>query len=349
VTNSLAGSGDFALYRVEVGAGEHLIVQMHGDGAYDKHELYVRYGTVPTRTQYDVAGKEADQPGQVLDVPVTVAGSYYVLAHVSYDGSSVDTYRLRADTDSTLAALTVGQVVTGDLINSGDFDVYRLALGTNSRVIVQLKGDATSDANELYVRYGAAPTLSQWDWAAKAPNQPRQVLEIPAGLAGNYYVLAYGRYDSGSVDSYQLRADTPSTAPLLPIGQMVTNSLADSGDFSLYRVEVGAGEHLIVQMRGDGAYDKNELYMRYEAIPTRTQYDVAGKEADQPGQVLDVPVTVAGSYYVLAYVSYDGSSVDTYRLRADTDSTLAALTVGQVVTGDLINSGDFDVYRLALG
>ena len=118
----------------------------------------------------------------------------------------------------------------------------------------------------------------------------------------------------GPLDSQLLPAsDAPQAegeSSPLPLGQWVSGSLANTGASVSYQVSVEAGQRLMVQLDGSYSVDDNELYVRYGALPTTTQYDAAGKVANLSDQYLEVPLTQAGTYYILVRCTEDWGGDD---------------------------------------
>lgn len=88
--------------------------------------------------------------------------------------------------------------------------------------------------------------------------------------------------------------------PALALGTPAAGTLAD-GQAAYYRVDVAAGEALVVTFDGAQSAGATELYVRFGAPPSRTTFDVRGADALGVGQRAVVGRTQAGTYYVLAY------------------------------------------------
>jgi RHS repeat-associated protein len=80
VTGVLA-QGQSAYYRIDVKAGETLQVKLDSLAAGGANELYVRYGGVPSRSEFDYGFSDAFSADQQVFVPTTRGGTYYVLAY----------------------------------------------------------------------------------------------------------------------------------------------------------------------------------------------------------------------------------------------------------------------------
>lgn len=68
-------------YRLNVGAGKTLQLSFDSASEVAANELYIRFGAMPTRGQFDFAFSEPFAPDQEITFPTTNAGSYYILAY----------------------------------------------------------------------------------------------------------------------------------------------------------------------------------------------------------------------------------------------------------------------------
>jgi len=326
VTGTLDSTGDSDTYSVNVQAGEHLVVQLDGDNEYDDNEVYLRYGFVPTVTEYDAAGKEANRPDQYAEISGTQAGTYYVLVRCASDSYFSDAYTVRADTDATLPTLTLGTEVIGTLETTYDQHLYRAVPGPGEHLVVQLDGDNEYDDNEVYLRYGSVPTVTEYDAAGKEANRPDQYAEVSSTQAGTYYVLVRCASDSYFSDAYTVRADTLASVPLLPLPGQVTGTLDDDGDRAWYMLSVPAPEDIVLALTADSSYPQNRLYLRSSSLPTPDTYDYAAL-ADGPNQFLMLSALPAGAYYVLIEALRVWPA-DNFTLSAETGMTLHSLQLG---------------------
>jgi uncharacterized cupredoxin-like copper-binding protein len=351
-------SGDFDVYELTPGAGEHLVVQLDNADDRDNNEIYIRHGAVPDWTdpaKYDAEGTVPGYADQFVEIPQTQTGTYFVLVRCTYDSTGgSDDYALRADTLATLPSLGIG-VQTDDMLGEDDFDIYQVAPGAGEHLVVQLDNADDRDNNEIYIRHGAVPDWTdpaKYDADGTVPGYADQFVEIPQTQAGTYFVLVRCTYDStGGSDDYALRADTLTTLPSLGIG-VETDDMLGEDDFDIYQLAPGADEHLVVQLDNADDRDNNEIYIRHGAVPDWTdpaKYDADGTVPGYADQFVDIPQTQAGTYFVLVRCTYDSTGgSDDYDLRADTLATLPSLGIG-VETDDMLGEDDFDIYQLAPG
>jgi subtilase family serine protease len=95
-TGSLA-QGQAVYYKVDVAAGETLRVKFDSASTTAANELYIRYGDMPSRSQFDVAFSDALSPDQEVVIPSTRGGTYYILAYGTDVGGGTANYSINAD------------------------------------------------------------------------------------------------------------------------------------------------------------------------------------------------------------------------------------------------------------
>src|SRR5262249_30883517 len=106
-------------------------------------------------------------------------------------------------------------------LSAGQERLYQVSAPLDQTLRVTARAGDDRAANELYVRFGAAPTSAVFDAASSAGLAPQQVAVIPATQPGVYYVLVRGHTEPGP--------DTPVTvlAELLPL--VITDVHTDHG------------------------------------------------------------------------------------------------------------------------
>ncbi len=144
---------------------------------------------------------------------------------------------------------------------------------------------------------------------------------LPGIIGGDYYVIV--RSDifnqiSESNESNNLKVSLDTThmdVEALALGTPDSASFAH-GDAVYYRVDIAAGETLRFNFDRAAAQGRTELFVSYDAMPSRYDFDYRYNQADSPDQNLVIANTKAGSYYVMAY-NLSGAT-DTYSITADT-------------------------------
>ncbi len=129
---------------------------------------------------------------------------------------------------------------------------------------------------------------------------------LPGLLPGDYFVIVRSDIRNqipenseennigGSLDEVAIGTE------LLELGVGDTGTLAE-GQSVYYQVQVEAGETLLVNFDSVSETAANELYIRYNEIPSRNQFDLRFSEEFAPDQEIVVSNTLAGTYHILAY------------------------------------------------
>ncbi|NTU53949.1 MAG: DUF4347 domain-containing protein, partial [Chlorobiaceae bacterium] len=87
--------GGALYYRVDAGAGDTLLIDFDRDAGAGRTELYVSYGDMPSRSDFDYRYSVVDSPDQRIVISNAKAGSYYVMAYNTQ--GSADSYTITAD------------------------------------------------------------------------------------------------------------------------------------------------------------------------------------------------------------------------------------------------------------
>lgn len=165
-------NGQSVYYKFEVGAGETIRLRFDSAGADIANELYVRYGAMPTRGQFDFAAREGFEADPELLIPTTEAGTYYVLAY----GQSVSgnpAFSILAE----VIPFSIIDVDADEIGNAGDATlriegakfsastVFSLVAPDGSRIDARtVYLENTSEAYATFAMFGAAP--GQYDVVA---------------------------------------------------------------------------------------------------------------------------------------------------------------------------------------
>ncbi|WP_208492147.1 putative Ig domain-containing protein [aff. Roholtiella sp. LEGE 12411] len=95
-TGSLA-QGQAVYYKVDVAAGETLRVKFDSASTTAANELYIRYGDMPSRGNFDFGFSDVLAADQDILVPATRSGTYYILAYGASVGGTPADYTIEAD------------------------------------------------------------------------------------------------------------------------------------------------------------------------------------------------------------------------------------------------------------
>jgi hypothetical protein len=129
---------------------------------------------------------------------------------------------------------------------------------------------------------------------------------MPGVVPGDYHVIVRSdiRNNFAEVDeANNLAVSTEQIAvdvQALDLDTPINGTLEDQ-QAVYYRVDVEAGETLRLTLDSLSDTAANELYVSYDGIPTRGNFDYSASEAFTADQEVIIPSTLDGSYYVLAY------------------------------------------------
>lgn len=130
------------------------------------------------------------------------------------------------------------------------------------------------------------------------------------GIApGKYYVIAKTDLLNDFPENDELNNAGIGAQPVavtvkqLPVA-VLTADVLKKEDELYYRLEVPdslAGETMMVTLKGDSLHGVNELYVRYDSMPSRIVHDLAYSNALSGNQDIIIPVLQKGTYYILVY------------------------------------------------
>ena len=111
-------TGGSAYYKITIPAGETVRFELDSisDGA--NSEVYVRYGSMPSRTTFDFAANEPFLSDQTLTIPAEQAGTYYVLVYRQSSAGGAG-YSLEAN----LVPFSISEVTSTTGGDAGQFTI----------------------------------------------------------------------------------------------------------------------------------------------------------------------------------------------------------------------------------
>jgi hypothetical protein len=297
VTGLSGAANSESLYRIEVPAGQ-LALEILITGGTGDCDLYVKRGAPPTVTSYDyrpfVAGNE-----ETVNIDNPAADTWYIMLRGYSDYTGVT---LKA-TYGGVATLTDGVPVTGisGALNSERYYQLDVPDGCSDLLFSISGGTGNCD---LYVRLGAMPTTSTYDFRPYLPGNDETVL-ISTPHSGTWYVMLKGRQAYSGVT---LLGDytVASTVRTLVNGVPVTGLSGAQGSETLYQIIVPSGQtSLVIQISG-GTGDC-DMYVKRDAAPTTTSWDYRPYENGN-NETVTVASPTAGTWYIMlrGFNAYSG-------------------------------------------
>jgi hypothetical protein len=145
---------------------------------------------------------------------------------------------------------------------------------------------------------------------------------LPPATPGTYRIIVRSDIFDDITESDDLNNTTTSadflqvTVPELQLGVPLA-ALLSTGEDQLYQVTVPQGQTLRVKITSPNPAAANELYLRYNALPSGTTHDAAYPGALQANQIAVVPSTTAGIYYVLVHGQSEPAANTAVTIEAD--------------------------------
>src|SRR5262249_16166481 len=201
---------------------------------------------------------------------------------------------------------------------------------------------STAQVNLNQTVFGQLPSpyaVNQWTFSAQANDQIQFNLGSAVGagfvfdLAGpNNYVGFTGlsgnsglitlpssgtytltaRSVHGAQGNYAFAINLATLTTLTP-GTAYNGVFSASGEAQLFKVTVTQAGQLPVTLQDTSAADRNELYLKFGAEPTRADYQYEAITASA-NQRLVIPMAAAGDWYILVYSEYVASPPSTFTL-----------------------------------
>ncbi|MDB5388504.1 MAG: repeat protein, partial [Planctomycetaceae bacterium] len=143
--------------------------------------------------QFDLTGpngfiafsnQTADQ--EFLTLPTS--GTYTLSVHTVQQQTGAYAFRLESVSVNTLA---LGSTFAGPIAGSGQAQLFKVNVPNLQQLQVLLSDTSASDHNEVYVKFGSAPTRSDYQYKFNTPASANQILNIPSAAPGDWYILVY--------------------------------------------------------------------------------------------------------------------------------------------------------------
>ena len=194
--DSLDGPGDGKLYCLNVQEGDQVLITLKGPANGSDFDLYLKYGSPPTATDFDTRAYTAfqDETAALQNVP---AGTLYVWV-VSYSGSGE--YVVEAQISPTQAGcvnLLDGVAQSGQLYFTYDEQLYCFEVEAGDQISVTLAGPVSGTDFDLFLKFGVPPALDDWD-AASLSNSSNEQLQFTATSNGTVYITVWSYSGSGA-------------------------------------------------------------------------------------------------------------------------------------------------------
>jgi len=305
------------------------------------------------RPQQLAAGQSYTNSAAVT-LPAGVSGPYYMLVladsggsvfeHLGYNDSlgwvvnpMVLTLPAPADLAATSVSVAPASGVPGTTLTI-NWNVSNLSTGmiySTWSDAVYLSTNRVFDANAVLIATQVRSGLAGSGAYAGSFSGP-----LPALTPGTYYAIVRtdvrntlhepNLANNIGISTSSILADVPT----MTLGQAVTNHVA-TGGAQYYKVSVPAGQTVRVTLNGAVSASQNELYVRYGAVPDLGNYDFLYNDPFSANQLVTIPTTQAGFYYIMVRGGYEPGGPLAFTLEAE----LVPFTVSGVTPGNIGDNG----------
>jgi len=236
-------------------------------------------------------------------------------------------------------SLSNGVPVTGISGSAGSEQFYMIAVPAGQDDLEIKISGGTGDC-DLYVRRGAAPTTTTYDYRPyKVGNNETVLVESPA--AGTWYIMLRG-YTAFAGLALQATYSASITVVTLSNGVAVTGLGDTTAGEKYYKIDVPSGQTKL-QISISGGTGDCDLYVKQGALPTTASYDYRPYLVGS-NESVSVANPTAGTWYIMlrAYSTYSGVTL----LASYTGGVGTLLSNGVPVTGLSGAQASSRIYRI---
>ncbi len=318
VTGLSGSTGSWTYFKITVPSGqESLEIKIWG-GSGDC-DLYVKRGAQPTSSSYDYR-PYLNGNNETVTVSNPASGDWYIglNAYSSYSAVSLQATYTAPPAGGGVTVLSNG-VPVGNLSGAqGAEDFYKISVPSGQSSL-EIKIAGGSGDCDLYVKYGAQPTTSSYDYRPYLSGN-NETVNVSNPTAGDWYIMlrGYSSYSGVTLTATYAASATSmtetesngsySSADIIASSPMeVTAWMGSTSDVDYFRLTLPAGKTVVVDMSVPSGKDYD--IKLYNSSGTRLAYGYNGT-----GQAEHVTYTNSGSSAMYVYIkvySYSGSSTTT--------------------------------------
>ena len=312
------------IFRIEIPAGQSALDITIAGGTGDC-DLYVKFGDQPTTSSYDyrpfLSGND-----ETVNIPGPTGGTWYIMlrGYSSYSGVTLTA------SYGDVIALEDNVPIVG-LSGAVSTTMYYKIVVPSGKTTLEVTISGGTGNCDLYVRHGAKPTVSTWDYRPYLSGN-NETVTVSNPDSGTWYIMLRARQAYSGVT---LNADYwfTGSVTLLDNGVPVTGIADSEGGEKYYRLIVPSGQDTLEFSISGGTGDA-DLYVKLGSLPTTTDYDYRPYEIGNEETItIDSPTSGNWLIMIRGYHAYSGLTlVATYGTSGHTP-TVTTLTNGVAVTG----------------
>ena len=295
-------TGSETFYAIVVPAGQDEL-EISISGSTGDCDLYVRRNAAPTTTSYDYRPYEIGS-NETVTVESPAGGTWYIMLR-GYTAYSNLTLLATYSASVSIIPLTNDVPVTGLSGATGTEVLFSINV-PNGQTKLQIAISGGTGDCDLYVKRGAVPTTSDYDYRPFLPgNEETVTVNSPTG--GTWYIMlkGYSAYSGLTL----LASYGGGVGTLLENGVPVTGLTGTVGSETIFRINVPAGQTNL-EISTSGGTGDCDLYVKYGARPTTSSWDYRPFLAGN-NETVSVATPTGGTWYIMVrgYAAYSGVTV----------------------------------------
>jgi RHS repeat-associated protein len=213
------------------------------------------------------------------------------------------------------AALNLNENTFGQLVSPYAVDMWTFTAAANQQVRFNLISTAMAGFQfdltgpNGYTAFSGATTSSN-------------LIDLPT--AGTYTLTVHATHPT--MGAYAFDILSTSLSPLAS-GVPYSGVFAGSGQAQLFTIATPQDRELLIALKGNNQGDHVEVYARFNAPPTRADYQYKSAVPNSLSQTIIVPKAAPGTWYILIYAEGVAALPDNFTLTA----TVVPLTLTALV------------------
>ncbi len=316
----------------ETSGGWRQVFYLSRDGVLDRaSDIYLGYADTPSA----LAANADASFSNFFRIPYGISGKYYVFGVVDSNNAI---YERGGEGNNSALDTTAVQITPSmpvDLVAGVITVPVNGISGAQASISYTVTNQSEEDLNGQWRDSLYLSTDSVWDVAdplfsrvevtgpltGHSSYTRTATSALPGVIGGDYYVIVRSDIfnqiqETNEANNLNVSLDTTRMdVEVLTLGTP-DSAFFEHGGSVYYRVDVGAGETLRFNFDRAATQGRTELFVSYDAMPSRSDFDYRYNQADSPDQSLVIANTRGGTYYVMAYNA--SGATDTYALTADT-------------------------------
>jgi hypothetical protein len=305
VTNISGAEGSERIYRLIVPSGQAKL-EIGISGGTGDADLYVKRGSPPTALEYDyrpyLIGNE-----ETVSVNNPTGGDWFVMirGYRAYAGLTLlATFGGGTPPSEEVTVLLNGVAVTGLAGAADSAKYFKIDVPTGQATLEVLISGGTGDA-DLYIRKGAKPTQSEWDYRPYLIGN-NEMVTIDSPEAATWFIMVRGYASYSGLMLKATYLPVPETITTLTNGVPVPGLSGAAGTEKFYKIIVPAGQDFLTIETAGGTGDV-DLYVKKGDKPTTSSWDYRPYLIGNAEKV-EIATPAGATWYIMlrGYQAYSG-------------------------------------------